>query len=159
MPPNTDEYREQVLEAINNQRRPTVTVLSSLLAVQDEFGYIPDEAVEQVAALMDTTINEVWGVATFYPNFRFTPPGRHTVEVCWGPTCHLEGAAYVLQSVMNELGLEGEGETEDNEVSFKFNTCLGACSRAPLMSIDRHLIGNLTPESAVRKVRSLRAKG
>lgn len=158
MPPINDEYRERVLKAINNQKRPTVTVLSSLLAAQDELGYIPDEALEQVAALMDTTINEVWGVASFYTNFRFTPPGNHTVEVCWGPTCHLEGAAHILDSVLDELGLEGEGDTSDNEVSFKFNTCLGACSRAPLMSIDHHLIGNLTPESAVERVRSLREK-
>ena len=156
MPPINDEYRERVLKAINNQKRPTVTVLSSLLAVQDELGYIPDKAIEHVATLMDATTNEVWGVASFYPNFRFTPPGNHTVEVCWGPTCHLQGSPHILQSVLDELGLEGEGETEDNEITFKFNTCLGACSRAPLMSIDHHLFGNITPESAVARVRSLR---
>jgi len=159
LPPINDEYRERVLKAINHQKRPTVTVLSSLLAVQDEIGYIPDKAIEHVAALMDTTTNEVWGVASFYPNFRFSPPGNHTVEVCWGPTCHLEGSPHILQSVLDELGLEGEGETEDNEISFKFNTCLGACSRAPLMSIDHHLFGNITPESAVERVRTLREKG
>lgn len=156
MPPINDEYRERVLKAINNQKRPTVTVLSSLLAVQDEMGYIPDKAIEHVATLMDATTNEVWGVASFYPNFRFTPPGNHIVEVCWGPTCHLQGSPHILQSVLDELGLEGEGETEDNEITFKFNTCLGACSRAPLMSIDHHLFGNITPESAVARVRSLR---
>lgn len=159
MPPTTDELRERVLKAITNQKRPTVTVLSSLLAVQDEMGYIPGEAVEEVAALLDTTINEVWGVASFYTNFRFTEPGRHTVEVCWGPTCHLEGAANVLQGVLDELGLEGEGETEDREVTFRFNTCLGACSRAPVMSVDHHMTGDLTPESAVRQVQALRPGG
>ena len=158
MPPITDENLERIIKAINHQKRPTVTVLSSLLAVQDELGYIPDEALEQIAKLMKTTINDVWGVSSYYPNFRYTPPGNHTVEVCWGPTCHLEGSSYILQSVLDELGLEGEGDTEDNEISFKFNTCLGACSRAPLMSIDHHMIGNLTPESAVNRVRALREK-
>ncbi|MDP6454553.1 MAG: NAD(P)H-dependent oxidoreductase subunit E [SAR202 cluster bacterium] len=156
MRPTTEELRERVVKAINHQKRPTVTVLSSLLAVQDELGYIPDEAMEEVATLMDTTITGVWGVASFYPNFRFTPPGNHTVEVCWGPTCHLTGASHVLQSVLDELGLEGQGDTEDHEISFKFNTCLGACSRAPLMSIDHHMVGNLTPEAAVERIRSLR---
>ena len=89
MPPLNDVDRDRLLEAIRHQRRPSVTVLSSLLAAQDELRYIPEEAIKEVAALMDTTINEVWGVASFYTNFRFTPPGRHTVEVCWGPTCHL----------------------------------------------------------------------
>ena len=66
-------------------------MLSSLLAAQDELGYLPDEAIEEVATFTESTINEVWGVASFYTNFRFTPPGEHVVEVCWGPTCHLEG--------------------------------------------------------------------
>jgi NADH-quinone oxidoreductase subunit E len=127
-------------------------VLSSLLAAQDELRYIPEEAIEEVASLMDTTINEVWGVATYYTNFRFSPPGLHTVEICWGPTCHLEGAANIIKSVLGQLDLEGEGEAADNTVSFKFNTCLGACSRAPLMSVDHHLIGQVTPESAVEIV-------
>ncbi len=152
MPPIRDGDRERLLSAIHNQRRPTITVLSSLLAAQDELGYIPDEAIEEVAVLNDTTINEVWGVASFYTNFRFTPPGRHNVEVCWGPTCHLLGAARILERVMEQLGLEDEGETADENISFKFNTCLGACSNAPVMSIDHHLIGRVTPDSAIERL-------
>jgi NADH-quinone oxidoreductase subunit E len=126
-----------------------------LLAVQDELGYIPDEAIEEVAVLNETTINEVWGVASFYTNFRFTPPGEHTVEICWGPTCHLKGASYILSQVMDQLGLEDEGETEDGVISFKFNTCLGACSVAPVMSVDHRLIGRVTPDSASSRVQKL----
>lgn len=159
MPPLNDADRDRLLEAIRGQRRPSVTVLSSLLAAQDELLYIPEAAIEEVAALMSTTINEVWGVASFYTNFRFTPPARHTVEVCWGPTCHLEGAAEVIKDVLAQLELEGEGESADNSVSFKFNTCLGACAQAPLMSIDHHLIGQVTPESAVERVSRLQQSG
>jgi NADH-quinone oxidoreductase subunit E len=126
-----------------------------LLAVQDELGYIPDEAIEEVAVLNETTINEVWGVASFYTNFRFTPPGAHTVEICWGPTCHLKGASHILSRVMDHLGLEDEGETEDGAISFKFNTCLGACSVAPVMSVDHRLIGRVTPDSASSRVQKL----
>ena len=156
MPAITQDDRDRLLNAINNQRRPTVTVLSSLLAVQDELGYIPEEALEEVAVLNDTTINEVWGVASFYTNFRFTPPGKHNVEICWGPTCHLKGASHILQRVMDELGLEGEGETEDDSISFKFNTCLGACSVAPVMSVNHRLVGRITPDSAVERVRRVK---
>lgn len=155
MPPLSAEDSTRLRHAINNQRRPTVTVLSSLLAVQDELGYIPDEAIEEVAALNATTINEVWGVASFYTNFRFTPPGAHTVEICWGPTCHLKGASHILQQVMDQLGLGDEGETEDGKISFKFNTCLGACSVAPVMSVDHHLIGRVTAETASSRVQEL----
>ncbi len=154
-PALSDADRRRLLHALHNQRRPTVTVLSSLLAAQDELGYIPDEAIEEVAALNRTSINEVWGVASFYTNFRFTPLGRHIVEVCWGPTCHLKGAPRVLRSVMDALGLEDEGETADNSVSFKFNTCLGACSVAPVMSVDHRLVGRVSPESAAARARRI----
>ncbi len=63
-----EALRERIRKAITSQKRPTVTVLSSLLAVQDEIGYIPNEAIEEVATFIDTTLNDVWGVASFYKN-------------------------------------------------------------------------------------------
>ena len=70
-----DSLRKQIKEAIASQKRPTVTVLSSLLAIQDSIGYIPNEAIEEVAIAMNASINSVFGVASFYPNFRFPQPG------------------------------------------------------------------------------------
>ena len=149
------ETRERIRGAISSQSRPTVTVLSSLLAVQDELGYLPDEAIEEIATLTSTTINDVWGVASFYTNFRFTPPGRHTVEVCWGPTCHLAGAPYILGGLQDDLGVPGEGESEDGRITLKYNTCLGACAQAPVISIDHRLVGRLTPDRARSMVADL----
>ncbi len=143
---------DRVREAISSGKRPTRTILSSLLAVHDELGYLPDEAIRETAAIFDTTINEVWGVASFYTNFRFTPPGRHVVEVCWGPTCHLAGAPALIDSIQHMLRLSGEGDTEDGGVSLKYNTCLGACAQPPVLSIDHHLVGRLTADSAARAV-------
>ena len=117
-----DNLRTSIKEAIESQKRPTVTVLSSLLAIQDAIGYIPEEAIEEVALHSNTSINSVFGVASFYPNFRFTPPGEHSVEVCWGPTCHLKGSTEILEVVLTKLGLTSEGDTTDGKVSFRFNT-------------------------------------
>ncbi len=133
--------REQVRGALANQSARTVTVLSSLLAIEDEMGYIPQEAIEEVATFNDATVNDVWGVASFYTNFRFTPPGEHVVEVCWGPTCHLLGAMELLKSVLETLGLSEEGDTPDGKVSLKYNTCLGACSQGPVVRVDDKIIG------------------
>ena len=77
MTTDKDNLRTRIQQAIRSQKRPTVTVLSSLLAIQDLVGYIPEEAIEEVAAHSKTSINSVFGVASFYPNFRFTPPGEH----------------------------------------------------------------------------------
>jgi NADH-quinone oxidoreductase subunit E len=151
----SEATRERVRKAIKSQKQRTITVLSSLHAAQDELGYLPVEAIEEVADFTSATTNEVWGVASFYTNFRFTPPGEHVVEVCWGPTCHLLGAAHILKGVLDTLRLSGEGETQDNKVTFKYNTCLGACSQAPVMSIDHRLVGRLTVESARRLVEDI----
>ena len=158
MTTDKDNLRTKIQTAIQSQKRPTVTVLSSLLAIQDSIGYIPEEAIEEVAVNSNTSINSVFGVASFYPNFRFTPPGEHSVEVCWGPTCHLKGATEVLESVLEKLGLDTEGDTDDGKVSFRFNTCLGACSQAPVISVDHELYGNAKPEIIPNLLGSLHEK-
>ena len=140
--------RDQVRAAIASQTQRTVTVLSSLLAVEDGIGYIPPEAVEEVAESTGSTINDVWAVASFYTNFRFVPPGRHIVEVCWGPSCHLRGAHDLLNEVQMALGLSQEGDTPDGRVTLKYNTCLGACAQAPVMAVDHRTLGRVTQEQA-----------
>ena len=147
-----EDLRERVRHAITHQKRPTVTVLSSLLTAQDALGYIPEEAVQEVAALTKSSINEVWGVASFYKNFRFTPPGAHAVEICWGPSCHLLGAEAIIERTLNHVGLDGEGETSDGRLTIRYNTCLGACAQAPVISIDHRLRGRMTPERAARLI-------
>ncbi len=144
----SEALRERIRKAIASQTKSNVNVLSSLHAVLDELGYVPNEAIEEVAESSGTTINTVWGVASFYTNFRFTPPGDHIVEICWGPTCHLLGATNILQGVMDDLDLSEEGETADNRLTLKYNTCLGACSQAPVISVNHRLMGRQTLESA-----------
>ncbi len=156
---SNDELRERARSALASQKRPTITVLSSLLAAHDELGYLPDEAVEEVAAFTDSSVNEVWGVATFYTNFRFTPPAANSVEVCWGPVCHLLGAPSILKGLMEDLGLPGEGDTDDGRVSLKYNTCLGACSQAPVISINHRLHGRISSGDARSKVAGLTEGG
>ncbi len=141
-----------ISDAVNSQPQSTVTVLSSLLAVEDAIGYIPKEAVEAVALRMDATINDVWAVATFYPNFRFVPPTEHRIEVCWGPSCHVMGADRIIAAAQDSLSLSDEGDTPDGKATLRYNTCLGACAHAPVMAIDHHLAGRITPESAREKI-------
>ena len=148
MTSNPGTLRQRAAQAIRDQKPKTVTVLSCLLAVEDEMGYIPAEAAEEVARVTSSTINDVWGVASFYTNFQFDPPGRHRVEVCWGPTCHVKGVMPVIRQVMKSLGVREEGATEDGNVTLRFNTCLGACANAPVISVDHHLMGRMTPEKA-----------
>ncbi len=150
------DLKDRINKAVTTQKRPTVTVLSSLLSIEDELGYIPDEAISIVAEYNNSTINEVWGVASFYPNFRFDPPSKNTVEVCWGPSCHLVGATDVIKAVLDELELDGEGDTIDKIATFKFNTCLGACPQAPVMSINHRMYGKISAKQAKSHILELR---
>ena len=150
------KLREQIRQILNSQEQPTVTVLSSLIAVQDSIHYLPDEAIKETATFCGSTINEVWSVASFYTNFRFTAPGEKTLDVCWGPSCHILGAQKVLDSVQTALEVKEEGESPDRKVTLKYNTCLGACAQGPVIAIDHHLIGKQTAESATKIARELR---
>lgn len=149
------DLNERIRVALKGQKQPTVTVLSSLLAVQDEFHYIPHEAIDETASFCNSTVNEVWSVASFYTNFRFTPPGEFTLDVCWGPTCHLMGAQKILKAVQQRIGLDKEGETSDGRVTLRYNTCLGSCGQAPCIAINHHVTGRVTPESAADVARGL----
>ena len=146
---------QRIHDAVHGQTQPTVTVLSSLLAVEDELGYIPKEAVEFVAEFSNATVNDVWAVASFYPNFRFEPPAEHVVDVCWGASCHLVGAMMIFKSVLEAAGMDDEGDRPDKRLTVRFNSCLGACSQAPVMAMDHHLAGRVNPESAAKNVTRL----
>jgi len=146
---------QRIHDAVHGQTQPTVTVLSSLLAVEDELGYIPKEALEFVAEFSNATVNDVWAVASFYPNFRFDPPAEHVVDVCWGASCHLVGAMNIFKSVLEAAGLDDEGDTPDKRLTVRFNSCLGACSQAPVIAMDHHLAGRVNPESAANHVTRL----
>jgi NADH:ubiquinone oxidoreductase subunit E len=143
------------LEAVLKAQRRTVTVLSSLIAVQDAFGYLPPNAIPAVAAFNDTTVNEVFGVATFYTHFRFAPPGEHTVELCWGPSCHIVGAPALRTLAEKATGLHEDGTGKDGRYTLRGTECAGACALAPVGKLDGKLIGRLTPERWAALLRGL----
>ena len=150
-----DGLKQRITKAVHGQTQPTVTILSTLLAVEDELGYIPKEAVEEVAAFSQATINDVWAVASFYPNFEFEPPCEHRLELCWGASCHLVGAMDLIDAVLKAADMDEEGDTQDRTLSVRLNTCLGACAQAPVISVDHQLTGRLSPEEARRRVSEL----
>jgi len=144
---------KDILDAIENQPKISkITALSSLLAISNKFHYIPKKAVEIVAKYTDKTVNDVWGVASFYTNFRFTPPGDITLDICWGPTCHILGSQKILKEVHGLLGINQEGETKDGKVTLRYSTCLGACSQGPVFAIDHKLFGKASLSKIKEKI-------
>ncbi|MSQ32326.1 MAG: NAD(P)H-dependent oxidoreductase subunit E [Dehalococcoidia bacterium] len=148
------EQTSKIKAILETQRGRTITALSSLIAIQNAVGYLPPESMEEVASFTGVSVNDVWGVATFYTHFRHEPPLKHSVEVCWGPSCHLRGGDKVMENFKKLLGVVGE-KSANNEVSFKGSSCLAACQQAPVIMANEELVGNVKPEQVQDIVNNL----
>lgn len=135
-----------VLAPYRGQRGATIPVLQK---VQEVLGYLPEEAISEVANLLGMSKNEVYGVATFYAQFRFEKQGDHTVKVCQGTACYVQGGRRILDAVEDELKLtEGKKTTPDYKFTLETVACFGACALAPVMVVDNTVYSKLTPAKA-----------
>jgi NADH-quinone oxidoreductase subunit E len=130
-------------------------IIPILQKVQDTYSYLPEDSMNKVARFMQVPASRVYGVATFYAQFRFTPTGKNIVSVCRGTACHVRGAQAILEETTTALGLEDEGTTEDLEYTVETVACIGCCALAPCMTINEEVHGNLTKKT----VRKLMAQG
>jgi NADH-quinone oxidoreductase subunit E len=117
-----------------------------LQAAQDSQGYVTKQAIEQIAEATGTGIAEIYGVVTFYKQFRLTPLGKHIVRVCQGTACHVMGADFIAQTVEEELKVIPDETTSDGLFTYMEVACLGCCSLAPVVMIDDQAFGRLTPQ-------------
>ena len=116
-----------------------------LQMVQETVSYLPSEAIELVADHLNLSPSEVYGVATFYNQFRFTPPGRHPVKVCLGTACHVRGGEIILENFARKLGIDEGQTTADREFSIERVACVGCCALAPVALIGETVHGNMAP--------------
>jgi NADH-quinone oxidoreductase subunit E len=124
-----------------------------LLGLQDTYGYLPMEALQYIAEKTNITANQLYGVATFYSRFRLEPVGKHIIRVCHGTSCHVRGVVNISQAISEELGLDGEGTTEDMKFTVEKVACLGCCSLSPVIMIDETVYGGLTRNKARRVIK------
>lgn len=115
-----------------------------LQKVQERFGYLPEEAISEVAKFCRMSESEIFGVASFYAQFYFTRRGKHIVKVCLGTACHVRGGERILDEVKRGLCVESGGTTEDSKFSLERVACFGSCALAPVMVIDKDVYGRVT---------------
>ncbi len=121
-------------------------LLSILQDIQDEFGYLPEEALHLLSKETRVPENEIYGVATFYAIFRFTPPAKHRITVCLGTACYVNGSEKILEEAERKLGIKDGQTTKDGEVSIDHVFCNGCCGHAPIIIVDNQVSGGWTPE-------------
>jgi NADH-quinone oxidoreductase subunit E len=123
-------------------------ILACLQEINEHFGYVSLEAAGIVADHLGTTVNRIYGLLTFYADFRTEPRGKHFMLLCHGMSCYVLGSQQLVQALRDDHGI-GDGETTpDGEVTVQVvNGCLGVCDRAPIVKLDDDYYGDLTPES------------
>jgi len=146
--------------ALNPEERAVVADISAMLpafeghrgnlipilqAIQKRHSYLSGTAMKMVAKHLGIPPGEVYGVATFYNQFRFQPPGRHRIKVCLGTACHVAGGEIILENFERKLGIKDGETTADREYSVERVVCVGCCALAPVALLDDDVLGRMLP--------------
>lgn len=121
-------------------------LMHALHHAQDNFGFIPPEIQELIASELKVPMAEVYGVITFYSRFTEIPKGKRQISVCMGTACYVKGAVKILEEIETVVGVKSGKTTEDGTVSISTTRCLGACSMAPVITVDEDVHGRLLPK-------------
>ena len=144
------------LDYIYNYEQNPSSLIPLLQRTQENFGYLPKEALEEISRYLRIPLSRVYGVATFYAQFRFEPLGKYVIKICHGTACHVNGAVNISQAITEELGIEEGQTTEDDLVTLERVACLGCCSLAPVIMINNKVFGKLTPEKVRKLMKNLK---
>lgn len=150
-----ESIRKIVSEFKGEGRDKLIPVLQK---VQNEVGYISKEAVIEIGSVLNLPASKIYGVATFYNQFRFEPKGRYHIMVCRGTACHVKGSADTLEAIERELGIKAGKTTKDGLFSIEVVACLGACGLAPLICVNDEFFANVTRERASDIIKSYRKR-
>ena len=150
-----EERLNSILSSYEGKREELIPILQQ---VQEELGYLPEQAMLEIAQFTGVPESHVYGVATFYSQFRFTPIGKHHVMVCRGTACHVRGAPRILQTIEKHLGIKEGQTTEDMEYSLETVACIGACGLAPNIVINKQTYGHLTINKISEILANIRSK-
>lgn len=134
---------DELLAKYDHQKGALIPVLQK---AQEIYGYLPADVLKQISRGLKLPLAKVYGVVTFYAQFRLTPMGRNVIRVCMGTACHVRGGAKVLESIEKELGIKDGGTTEDSRFTLEIIACVGACGLAPVFSVNNIVHGKMAPD-------------
>ncbi|MFB6319881.1 NADH-quinone oxidoreductase subunit NuoE [Saccharicrinis sp. FJH54] len=145
-------------DLINTYRGKAGNLIPLLQKTQDVYGYIPREAMLKISDETGLELSDMYGVATFYTQFRLNPVGKHIIKVCHGTACHVQNAGTITESLAESLKVKDGETTPDGLFTLESVACLGCCSLAPVMMVGDETYGKLTGKQAVRIIHELRLK-
>jgi len=141
---------------ISKHRGKKGNMIPLLQGTQDLYGYLPRKAFEKISEETGLKLSEMFGVATFYAQFRLNPVGKHIIKVCHGTACHVQNAKEITEALEEALKVKDGETTDDRLFTLESVACLGCCSLAPVMMISEQTYGKLTGNEAVRIIKNIR---
>ncbi len=142
-----EERLEKILSCYDGKNFELIPILQE---VQHEFGYLPESEMSEVAKFVGLPKSRIYGVATFFEQFKFTPQGKNLVTVCRGTACHVRGAKRILEEFEDKLNIKEGETTEDLEYTLGTAACIGCCALAPCVMINDDVEAKLTPKKVAK---------
>lgn len=137
-------FSAELNEFISAWRNKPGNMIMVLHKVQEEIGYISEEAAAEVARQLNVPLATIWGVVTFYHFFKLNKPGKFNIQVCLGTACYLKGGDIIIEELEKVAGLTVGGLTDDGKFSLEAVRCVGCCGLAPVMTIGGEVFGKVT---------------
>lgn len=133
-------------ELIIKHRHEDGPLIPILQEAQEVYGYLPAHVLKHISKATRIPLARIYGVVTFYAQFRLTPVGRNLINICLGTACHVRGGAKIVETIEKELKIKDGATTEDGRFTLEVIACIGACGLAPVISINNEVHGRLSPD-------------
>ena len=146
---------EIIRKYLNTQRDSLIPILQE---IQEELGYLSEEAIIKVGEYLKLPSSKIYSVATFYDQFRFEPKGKFNIRICRGTACHVDGSEAVLREVERQLKISAGQTTRDGMFSIEVVNCIGACGIAPVIAINGDFYNKITPANIREIIQSCKEK-
>jgi NADH-quinone oxidoreductase subunit E len=142
------DIKEQLDDILSQHKGEKSELIPILQETQEKLRYLPTEAMKEIARFLRIPESTIYGVSTFYAQFKLTPLGKKIVRICRGTACHVRGGAKIMEEIEKELGIKAGETTEGLEYTLESIACFGSCALAPVMVIDKTVYGRMTPAKA-----------
>jgi len=137
---------DEVIIKYRDENGPLIPILQE---AQEVYGYLPADVLKHISKATRLPLAKIYGVVTFYSQFRLAPVGRNLINVCLGTACHVRGGARILDTIEKTLKIKDGVTSDDERYTLEIVACIGACGLAPVMSVNGQVYGRLEPESVV----------
>ncbi|MCI6502073.1 MAG: NAD(P)H-dependent oxidoreductase subunit E [Clostridia bacterium] len=142
----TKEQEEKLVAIIRDYKDTKGSMMLILQQAQEIYGYLPIEVQKIVARETGASLEEIYGITTFYSQFKLNPNGKYAISVCLGTACYVKGSQALLDEIAKELGVEAGSTSKDGKYSVEATRCIGACGLAPVLCVNGDVYGRLTPQ-------------